>query len=205
MGALHGRGLGVHGLARELLAAAPHYQRDQTLLRESLEELEHFFDHHGHTQMAPLAKDLEGVVKRKLLEHELYVANFYLDRDRPEAAISRLEAAHARYPGIGRDAEVLFLLGVTYLRVDEIELARNTFAELQIQHPGHHHGKQARLYLDYITDNFGAADPQRMRPERPRPVPVTPPRPKPPKKKKRKRNQNADPAQTPAATSTPTG
>jgi outer membrane protein assembly factor BamD len=156
-----------------------HYQRDQSLLREASIELAYFFDHHAGSQMEPLARKLEAEVKRRLLEHELYVARFHLDSDRPEAAIMRLEVAHATYPGIGLDAEVLFLLGITYLRIDEIELAREIFSELQMQHPEHHHGQQARLYLRYMTERYGPPDANRPRPDRSPPVPETPPQAKP--------------------------
>jgi len=157
----------------------PHYQRDQTLLREARLELDYFFDHHAGTEMEPLARQLEAEVQRRLLEHELYVARFHLDSERPEAAIMRLEAAHTKFPGIGLDAEVLFLLGITYLRIDEVELARETFSELQMQHPEHHHGQQARLYLKYMQDRYGAPDPSRVRPDRSLPVPTSPAQAKP--------------------------
>jgi outer membrane assembly lipoprotein YfiO len=157
----------------------PHYQRDQTLLREAVIELEYFFDHHTGSEMEPLARKLEAEVKRRLLEHELYVARFHLDSDRPEAAIMRLEAAHDMYPGIGLDAEVLFLLGVTYLRIEEVELAREIFSELQMQHPDHHHGQQARLYLKYMQDRYGPPDANRPRPDRALPTPTTPAQAKP--------------------------
>ncbi|MCH9683189.1 MAG: outer membrane protein assembly factor BamD [Deltaproteobacteria bacterium] len=156
----------------------PNYQRDQSRLREALIELEYFFDHYGDTPTSVNALALRDEINRRLLEHELYVARFYLDREKPEAAIGRLEAAHNRYPGIGLDAEVLFLLGITYLRMDEIELARSTFSELQSQHPTHHHGEQAGVYLRYIYDTYGPADPSRKRPDRSRPVPLPPPKPK---------------------------
>jgi len=169
-------------------------QRDQTPLREAMVELRYYFDHYAGTTTEGYAAGLRDEVQRQLLMHELYVARFYLDRDKPEGAIGRLESAHATYPGIGLDAEVLFLLGVTYLRMDEIELARNTFTELQTQHPGHHHGKQARIYLTYIYDEFGPSDTDRRRPDR------TPPTPKPPKEPKN-REQPAKPEATPAAKS----
>ena len=153
----------------------PHFQRDQSLLREATIELKYFFDHHAGSKMEPLARKLEAEVLRRLLEHELYVARFHLDRDRPEAAIMRLQAAHDTYSGIGLDAEVLFLLAVTYLRIGEIELARDIFSELQMQHPEHHHGQQARLYLRYMSDRYGPPDPKRERPDRSPPVPSTPP------------------------------
>ncbi|MGB1013498.1 MAG: outer membrane protein assembly factor BamD, partial [Nannocystaceae bacterium] len=156
----------------------PHYQKDQSQLAESLTELRYFYDHHSGSKMEPYANKLRDEVNRRLLRHELYVAEFYLDRGRTEAAIGRLQYAHEHYPGIGLDAEVLFMLGLTYLRMDEIELARTTFTELQAQHPDHHNGKQARLYLSYIFDNFGPADPSRPRPKRGLPRPFSPPQPK---------------------------
>ncbi|MCA9715331.1 MAG: outer membrane protein assembly factor BamD [Myxococcales bacterium] len=152
----------------------PYYQKDQSQLRDAMGELQYFFDHHSGSQMEPYAVKLRDDVNRRLLQHELYVARYYLKKDRPEAAIMRLERAHERYPGIGLDAEVLFQLGLTYLRLDEIELARATFTELQTEHPGHPNGKQAKLYLKYIYDEFGPADPGRARPDR---KPPEPPRP----------------------------
>lgn len=181
----------------------PAYQRDQSRLREALIELEYFFDHYGDTPTADHAVALRDEVNRRLLEHELYVARFYLDKDKPEAAIGRLEAAHAQYPGIGLDAEVLFLLGVTYLRMEEVELARSTFSELQSQHPKHHHGKQARIYLRYIYDTYGPADPSRKRPDRSRPVPVPPPEPKNRERPERPDLAAPGPAAPPPARTTP--
>lgn len=156
----------------------PNPQLDQSPLRDALEALESYFDRYTGSVTEPHAKHLREEVLRRLLEHELYVARFYLERDKPEAAIGRLEAAHDRYAGVGLDSEVLFLLGMTYLRMEEVELARSTFGELQMQHPQHHHGKQARIYLQYIRNRYGAADPSRPRPDRSPPVPIAPLQPK---------------------------
>lgn len=155
----------------------PHYMLDQSMLEDALVDLAFFFDRYPGSELRPYAEQVRDEVQRRLLAHELYVARFYLDREAPEAAIGRLESASRRYPGIGMDAEILFLLGVTYLRVEEIELSRSTFTELQTRHPEHHHGKQAKVYLRHIYDKYGPADPQRKRPDRSPPVPQPPPRP----------------------------
>ncbi|TPV97016.1 MAG: outer membrane protein assembly factor BamD [Myxococcales bacterium FL481] len=162
----------------DVIFLPPHYQRDQSQLKVALDEIAYFFDHHPDSELAVHAAALRDDVQRRLLEHELYVAQFYLDRDRPYAAVGRLEAAHARFPGAGFDADILFMLGITYLRMDEVELARNTFSKLQVKHPQHHHGKQARIYLNHIYKTYGPADPSRPRPDYKPPRPKPPPRPK---------------------------
>lgn len=155
----------------------PHYMLDQSMLEDALVDLEYFFDRYPSSDLRGNAEEVRDEVQRRLLAHELYVARFYLDREFPEAAIGRLEAASRRYPGVGMDADILFLLGVTYLRIEEIELARSTFSELQTRHPEHHHGHQAKVYLRHIYDKYGPADPNRARPDRSPPVPIAPPRP----------------------------
>jgi len=155
----------------------PHYMLDQSMLEDALVDFEYFFDRYPSSKLRQNAEKVRDEVQRRLLAHELYVARFYLDREYPEAAIGRLEAASQRYPGIGMDADILFLLGVTYLRVEEVELARSTFTELQTRHPEHHHGHQAKVYLRHIYDKYGPADPNRPRPDRSPPVPIAPPRP----------------------------
>src|SRR5690606_2365580 len=103
-----------------------HYQRNQTLLREATIELDYFFDHHAGTEMEPLARKLEAEVKRRLLEHELYVARFHLDSDRPEAATMPLEAAHDTCPRVRMDGEGLFLPAGTSPRVEAVDHGRES-------------------------------------------------------------------------------
>lgn len=173
------------------------YQLDQGPLQDSLDELESYFDQYTGSVTETYAKKLRELILARMLDHELYVARFYLDQERPEAAIGRLEAAQKRFVGVGRNAEVLFMLGLTYLRMEEIELARASFSELQTKHPDHHHGKQARVYLEHIRKEYGPADPSRPRPDRSPPVPKAPERPKNPARPERPEQV----AQTPPATS----
>ena len=49
----------------------PHYQRDQSLLRETVIELDYFFDHHAGSQMEPLARKLEAGAAAAQQEQEL--------------------------------------------------------------------------------------------------------------------------------------
>jgi outer membrane protein assembly factor BamD len=152
----------------------PDSQLDRTGLDEAYDEILEFFERYSGSPVDVHARDLRARIEKRLLAHDLYVARYHLDRDHPEAAIVRLHAAHARFPESKSAAEVLFLLGLTYLRMDEIEASRDTFTELQTTQAHETRGQQAKYYLDYIYANFGPPDPNRPRPERELETPKSP-------------------------------
>jgi outer membrane protein assembly factor BamD len=94
----------------------PSYEKDQGPVIDAQRELTDFLDRYGRTVYAESANKLLAEVIQRLVDHELYVARFYLDRNRPRAAICRLEYVVENYPRAKRDAEVLLLLGEVYLK-----------------------------------------------------------------------------------------
>jgi outer membrane protein assembly factor BamD len=68
-----------------------------------------------------------SVVTGLLARHELYVARFYLRRDEFEAAVARCQYSLTNYQDSGLDPEALVLLGETYLKMKEPDLARAKF------------------------------------------------------------------------------
>ena len=82
-----------------------------------------------------------------LARHELYVAEFYLGRDHPEAAVGRLRHLLDVYDGSGIEPEALLLLGRTFLHMREVSDARHTFEELIERFPESGYAEQAREFL----------------------------------------------------------
>jgi outer membrane protein assembly factor BamD len=78
------------------------------------------------------------------------VARFYLDRDKPYAAIGRLEGVLKDYPGARREPEVLMLLGKTYLKMEKPDRAREVFTKLATDHPDDYRAEKAKLYIQFI-------------------------------------------------------
>lgn len=105
----------------------PSYEKDQGPVIDAQRELIDFLDRYGRSAYADSANRLLAEVIQRLVDHELYVARFYLDRNRPRAAICRLEHVVENFPRAKRDAEVLLLLGEVYLkqagRAEELMLA----------------------------------------------------------------------------------
>jgi outer membrane protein assembly factor BamD len=94
-------------------------------------------------------------VLKRLVDHEVYVAIFYLKTDHPRAAALRLEGAIRRYPGSGREPELLYSLGETYLHMNDPLRAKETFTRVVAEHGDAPQARRSELYLDYITRRWG--------------------------------------------------
>ena len=150
----------------------PSYEKDQGAVYDAMRSLAKFVDEYGDTKYAEKARRLYAETVRRLADHELYVARFYLDRDRPQAATWRLEYVVDKYPGARREAEVLLLLGQVYLKQKKPREARDTFRRLRIEHPQDYRSQQAQLYLEYIARNFPDLPPPGELPKRKAPPKV---------------------------------
>ncbi len=132
----------------------PSYEKDQGPVIDALRELTAFADQYGDSVYAPEARKLIGNCVRKLTDHELYVARFYLDNNKPYAAIGRLEGIIHDYPASQREPEIMLLLGKTYLKMEKPTEARATFAKLAAQHPDDFRAEKAKLYIQFIDRRY---------------------------------------------------
>lgn len=134
----------------------PSYEKDQGPVLDALRELSAFADQYGDSVYAPEARKLIGDCVKRLTDHELYVARFYLHANKPYAAIGRLEGVIKDYPASQREAEIMLLLGKTYLKMEKPVEARATFQKLATQHPDDYRAEKARLYIQFIDKRYGA-------------------------------------------------
>jgi outer membrane protein assembly factor BamD len=133
----------------------PAYEKDQTAVHDALRELNDFVDKYPDSKfMAEAQKDRHEVLRR-LIEHEVYVARFYLDRDYPQAAILRLEGALKHYPDSGRDAELLLALGETHLQMGHAVKAKESFQKIVASYGSTSQARRAELFLQFIRQRYG--------------------------------------------------
>ena len=128
----------------------PSYEKDQGATRDALAELNGFKRNYPRSEYLPKVKELYSKCIRRIADHELYVARFYLDRDRPKATILRLKGLLNKYPDAGVDPEVMLLLGKTYMKLKDGDRARETFTQLIKKYPDNAHAAKAKLYLEYL-------------------------------------------------------
>ena len=129
----------------------PGHEKDQSATKDALRELKGFMNTHEKSPHLADAKKLYRRAIRHIADHELYVARFYLGRDKPRATILRLEGVLKKYPDAGVDPEVMLLLGKTYLKLEEKDNARSTFASLIEKYPKDPYSEKAKLYLEFLV------------------------------------------------------
>lgn len=128
----------------------PGHEKDQGATKQALAELGLFLKRFKKSKYKEKAQNLYRRVLRRLVDHELYVARFYLKRDKPDATILRLEGILARYPNAGADAEVMLLLGKTYLKQKKVNEAKETFSNIVKKYPEDPNAKKAKLFLSHL-------------------------------------------------------
>jgi len=132
----------------------PSYEKDQSAVSDALRELSDFARKYPESKYFKQAEELRRQVLQRLVDHEVYVARFYLRADHPKAAAMRLEGALRRYPGSGREPELLFALGETYLQLKDPPRAKETFQRIVTEYPREQNARRAELYLEFIAKRY---------------------------------------------------
>lgn len=113
----------------EWLLTPPTYERDQAPAQQTLHSLQRFISDFPKDPYIPRAKRMAKEALDLLAQHELYVARFYLDRDKAEAAAARLRTLLQSYPLCSVEPEAMLLLGDTYLELKNVKRAQKTFKD----------------------------------------------------------------------------
>jgi outer membrane protein assembly factor BamD len=129
----------------------PGSERDQSAASDALIQLRRFVVDYPDDQRVPEANELMEKCMSLLAAHEFYVARFYLKRDAYRGVISRLRGLLASYPGSEVEPKALLLLGEVYLKLHEVEAARQTMNELVQRFPETGEAKKARGFLGKLA------------------------------------------------------
>jgi outer membrane protein assembly factor BamD len=133
----------------------PSYEKDQSSVRDALRELDSAQNKYPSSPYLKQAKEYRREVLRRLIQHEVYVARFYLDRGHPKAAILRIEGALKKYPDSGQEGELLLTLGETHLEMGNPARAKQVFERVVADYGSTLQIKRAELFLDFIKKRFG--------------------------------------------------
>jgi outer membrane protein assembly factor BamD len=154
----------------DIFLLPPSYEKDQSAVTDALRELSDFERKYSDSRYVKKAEELRKQVLQRLVDHEVYVARFYLNAGHPKAAALRLEGALRRYPGSGREPELLYALGETFLKLGDPLRAKETFQRVVTEFSAAEDARRAQLYLQFIAKRFGDNPPPAAPPSEPAPA-----------------------------------
>lgn len=129
------------------LLVPPSFERDMSSVHDAESALARFVRDYPRADERPEAERLLRQVRQLLARHELYVAEFYLSRNRLPAAVGRLRGAIQTFQDPDIRARALLQLGEVYLRGQQQAEARGVFAALVNDYASRAEAAAARAHL----------------------------------------------------------
>jgi outer membrane protein assembly factor BamD len=140
-------------------------ERDQAAAVDAYKELRSYLADYPNAAQASHVHELLETIVGRLIDHELYVARFYLNRDNYDAAVARVRYALRAYIPAPHDsahrdrdvapefgARALLLLGETYLKMKKWPDARDAFETIVQSYKTSPTAEQAKGYLEHMHD-----------------------------------------------------
>jgi outer membrane protein assembly factor BamD len=113
----------------------PAYEKDQKALKAAAELLAAFVKERPTAKQGDEARKLLADARKRLADHEAYVAEFYWKRDRWIGAALRYEALVRDYPGAPQEPLALLRMGQAYAKLDEKFRAQQALQKLITRFP----------------------------------------------------------------------
>jgi len=128
----------------------PLEERDLASVNDALSTLRSYLSDYPSSEHSAELQYMLDVVLGLLARHELYVARYYLNSGRFEAAVLRCEYALKTFKSSGLEPEALVLLGEVYLKQKRKKDAREVFDRVLTQYPESAFAVPAKNYLALI-------------------------------------------------------
>jgi outer membrane protein assembly factor BamD len=122
--------------------------RDQTSTQKALSSFEYIIGNYPPSLFTDKSKEKVGVCKKRLADHEFYIGNFYYKQGRFQAAASRFDGLLEKFPKNPGEDETLYLLGKSYLELDQWKKVEAAFMKIVTEYPQSTHYKTAKGILD---------------------------------------------------------
>jgi outer membrane protein assembly factor BamD len=110
-------------------------ERDLAYVNDAHASIRAFLNDYPDSEHAPQLAYMQSVVAGLLARHELYVARFYLNREKFPAAVARIQYSLRSYPDSGLEPEGLVLLAEVYLKTKERGKARTVLELVLTRYP----------------------------------------------------------------------
>jgi len=126
------------------------YDRDPTNTREAIKWFNSFLEQYPESPLRSEAEKMIGECRERLAKREIYIGNFYESRKNYKAAVERYKVVIDRYANTKEHEEALFLLGMSYSKMGQNELAKEALKRFIEEYPTAKYHKRAAELLSKI-------------------------------------------------------
>ncbi|MBC7792287.1 MAG: outer membrane protein assembly factor BamD, partial [Clostridia bacterium] len=114
----------------------PSAEKDQATTKLAISAYRDMLARYPSSEYAEKAKEELDACRRHLADHEMYVARFYFKREKWLASAGRAEGILSDYPGLGLDAEALWIAGSARFYTQDLPAARAHLNRLEEEFKG---------------------------------------------------------------------
>ncbi|MBN1960405.1 MAG: outer membrane protein assembly factor BamD [Deltaproteobacteria bacterium] len=138
----------------------PVAEKDQADIQNAIAAYQELIDSHAASEYVKKAQKKIITCRRRLANHELYVANFYWNNEKWRAAAARAEGLVQNYQDVGLEAQALLLAALARKNAKEPELARNDAQKLVEKFPNSNEAQTGRILLQDLPTPSKSAKPK---------------------------------------------
>lgn len=139
----------------------PSSEKDQATTKLAISAFRDMLTRYPSSEYAEKAREGLDGCRRKLADHEMYVARFYYKREKWMASATRAEGVLTDYPGLGLDAEALWIAGSARFYTQDLPGARAHFVRLEDEFKGSSEaGKAATVLADMNKPRLPEKNPE---------------------------------------------
>jgi outer membrane protein assembly factor BamD len=126
--------------------------RDQTATKKALSIFEYLVANFPPSLFTEKAKEKIKICRKQLADHEFYVGNYYYKEKNYGAASYRFQQLLANFPKMTNEDDVLFLLGKSYLELEQDDKARDVLSRIVTDYPQSFRFREAKGLLEQTTN-----------------------------------------------------
>jgi outer membrane protein assembly factor BamD len=122
--------------------------RDQTFTKKALSNFEYLVANYPPSLFTKKASEKIEICRKRLADHEFYVGNYYYKDGNYKAASLRFQNLLQNFPNMHQEDKTLFLLGKSYVELEQEEKAREAFAKIITEYPKSSYYGDAKKILE---------------------------------------------------------